>query len=117
MARGLHADCRNAHLIPSYRMMTYEATFRINVGQAIPAIGDMLKHVNDGISSAGYDEKLSLSAELFSFNLTVNRELDTNEIHKMKVLIEAQVISAFPKYDIRLAEFRRQSGNVSQSVS
>lgn len=40
-----------------------------------------------------------------------------SEQHKMKTILAAQMIEAMPKYDIRLVDFRRKSGNVSQSVS
>lgn len=96
----------------------YVATFRVDLGTAIPEIGALIESMNDGISSAGCSEKITLThdAVIPPMIVTVDRELTEGEIHKMKTLIEAQVIAEFPQLDVRLVEFRRQSGNVSQSA-
>ena len=95
----------------------YEATFRIDVGQAIPAVGELLESVNAHLATAGYDERLECHASIGSMVVTVDRELTEGEQHKMRTILAAQMIEAMPKYDIRLVDFRRKSGNVSQSVS
>lgn len=97
----------------------YEATFRVDLGSAIPEIGDLMQRLNDGVSSAGYHEKISLTHDglIPPMVVTVNRELTEGEQYKMKRLIESQIIEAFPKYDVRLTGFRRKPGNVSQSAS
>ncbi len=99
---------------------TYEATFRVNIGKAIPAVGELMDQLNTAVASDGYDGcKMSLmSTDMIPpFIVTVSRELTEEEQHKVKTLLEAEIIQAFPKYDVRLAGFRRQSGNVSQSAA
>lgn len=95
----------------------YEAIFHIDMGQAIPAVGELLASVNAHLSSEGYDERLKCHAPIGSMVVTVDRELTESEQHKMRTILAAQMIEAMPKYDIRLVDFRRKSGNVSQSVS
>lgn len=95
----------------------YEAIFRINMGKAIPAVGDLLNRINTHLSTDGYDEQLECHADIFTIEATVNRELTEEDKYKMKTILAAQVIEHMPNYDIRLVEFRRKSGNVLQSVS
>lgn len=95
----------------------YEASFRINVGKAVPAVGDLIDRINAHLSADGYDERLQCNAPIGSIDVTVDRELTEEEQHKMKTILEAQMIEAMPKQDIRLVSFRRKSGNVSQSVT
>lgn len=87
----------------------YVAEFRIDLGKAIPEVGDLVNKMNNAISSCGYNEQLSLTSKLFSINVTVNRELTEEDTHKMKTILESEYIKAFPKYDVRLASFGRKS--------
>lgn len=95
----------------------YEATFRIDLGKAIPSVGELLKSVNDHLATMGVEERITLQSEVFSFLVQVNRILTEEEEHKMKRIIEAQVITSMPRQDVRLSSFVRKSGNVSQSVT
>ena len=97
----------------------YEAIFRVNLAKAIPEVGDMVNRVNNHLAKDGYSEQLSLTHEgiIPPMVITSDRELTEEDQYKMKTLLEAKVIELFPKYDVRLASFRRKSGNVSQSVS
>jgi hypothetical protein len=98
----------------------YEAVFRVDLGSVIPEIGDLVNKINDDIANVGYGEsKMRLTTDGFipPMVVTVDRELTEGEPHKLKTLIEAQIIEAFPKYDVRLASFRRKSGNVSLSAA
>ena len=97
--------------------LQYEATFRVEVGQVIPAFGALLESVNAHLATDGYDERLQCHATVGSMVVTVDRELTESEKYKMKTILTAKMIEAMPKYDIRLVDFRRKSGNVSQSVS
>lgn len=98
-------------------MITYEATFHIDWAKAIPAVGDVVNRINDHLSKMGVHEQLGVRGEAFSFSLSVNRELTNEEQYKMKRLLEAQVIERFQGYDVRLASFGRQPGNVLQSAA
>lgn len=95
----------------------YEAIFGIDLGKAIPGVGELLDGVNTHLASAGYDQRLKCTSQIPPLVVTVDRELTEEEQHKMKTIIEAQMIEGMPKQDIRLVSFRRKSGNVSQSVS
>lgn len=96
----------------------YQATFRVDLGKAIPEIGDMLERVNAGVSNAGYSEKLSLMHDglIPPLVVTADRELKPHEQEKMKAIILENVQQHFPQYDVRLVEFRRKSGHVSQEA-
>ncbi len=97
----------------------YEATFRVNLGSAIQEVGDLVNQVNTNLATFGCDEQIRLTSETVipPMVITSDRELTEEDQHKMKTLLEAHLIEAFPKYDVRLASFRRKSGNVSQEVS
>lgn len=95
----------------------YEAKFRIDLGKAIPSVGELCDSINDHLSTMGVDERLNLQSEAFALQVQVNRELTEEETYKMKRIIEGHVIGAMPQYDIRLQSFVRKSGNVSQSVT
>ena len=95
----------------------YEATFRIDIGDAIPGVGDLLDKVNTLASSMGCEEKLGVSGEIFSFTVTADRGLTEPEQYKMKRILESKVIETFPQYDIRLQSFSEKSGNAQQSVA
>lgn len=94
----------------------YEAIFHIDVGQAIPAVGELLGRINTHLSTAGYDERLECQAPICTLDVTVDRELTESEQYKMRAILAAQIVKAMPEHDIRLVDFRRKSGNVSQSV-
>lgn len=94
--------------------MDYIAEFRLDVGKAIPAVGELLTEVNANLAKVGVDERLECHVPIFKMTASVNRELTKNEQHKMKILLEAEVIKAMPQYDIRLVSFYRKPGNVSQ---
>ena len=94
----------------------YEATFRIDVGQAIPAVGDLLSRINAHLATDGYDERLKCHAPIGTMCVTVDRELTESEQYKMKTILAAQIIEQFPSLDVRIVDFRRKSGNVSQSA-
>jgi hypothetical protein len=94
----------------------YEATFRIDMGQAILAVGELLEGINTHLSKDGYDERIKCHASIGSMLVTADRELTESEQYKVRTIIEAQIIESMPKYDVRLVDFRRKPGNVSQSA-
>jgi hypothetical protein len=95
----------------------YEAIFRIDLGKAVPAVGELCKSVNDNLATYGVQERMIVTAEPFSFVVSVNRELNEQEQYTMRTLLEAEVVKSFHQYDVRLVSFCRKSGNVSQSVT
>lgn len=97
----------------------YYATFRVNLGNAIPEVGDLVNRVNEGLSSFGRDEKLYLTHEgiIPPMTITGDRELTKEEEEKMKSLLEESIREHFPQYDVRLASFGRKSVTSELSVS
>lgn len=98
-------------------MATYLIRFRFDLGQAIEPVGELANELNTHLARMGYDEKLAITSELPALSLQVNRDLTPNEMVTVKSLIEQQFQSAFSKWNVRLVDFYRKSGNVEQSVS
>ena len=98
--------------------VVYEAQFRLDLGKAIPEIGQMVNRLNDILSRDGYDEKLVLTDQgiIPPMVVTANRELTEQEQETMKKILREQMQVTFPQYGVELHSFRRQSGNVQQSV-
>ena len=97
----------------------YEILFRIDLGKAIPVVGELMERLNADIASAGGDEKLKLTSEALipPMTVTVNRELTQEEQAQMREIILNQVREEFPKFDVHVATFRRKSGNAQQSIA
>ena len=95
----------------------YEATFRIDVGKAIPAVDELMNSVNDHLSTMGYSERVNCQADIGTMVLSVDRELTKEEENKVKTLLQAEMIeSSLGRYDVRLVGFRRKPGNVESSA-
>lgn len=97
--------------------IVYEATFSIDLGNAIESVGALMDQLNAALAKTGHQEKLRTTSKLFTISVTVDRELNEKENYKMKTLIESTYVNAFPKFDVRLVSFCRQSGNVQQLAS
>lgn len=97
----------------------YEIIFRVDLGKAIPGVNELMERLNTGMSSVGWDEKLTLTHDgmIPPMTLTADRELTTGEQETMMNTILGKVCEHFPKYDVRVSAFRRKSGNVQQSVA
>lgn len=95
----------------------YHVQFSIDLGAALPSVGDVLKHVNDTYESiTGSSDKLVVRGKLFSATITSERELTKEDIEKMKTILLDGVRERFPKHDIQIESFRRKSGNALQLV-
>ena len=97
--------------------MKYTATFRINLGKAIPAVGELTDSINATLTTFGIEDKLSVHADAFNIDVTVDRPLTETEQHQMGTLLEAEIIRAMPKYDVRLTSLRSQSVTPELSAS
>lgn len=95
----------------------YEATFSADLGKVIPQVGDLANGINAHLAKDGYDEQLRIMTEslITPIITTSDRELTQEDQHKMKTLLEAEMIKAFPKYDVRLATFGRKSVTSEQA--
>ena len=96
--------------------MKYIAKFELRLASAMDSVKEFENSINKYMQEFGRDEKLKVVSN-FSMEIGSNRELSEEEQYKMKTVIEAQMVEKFPKYDVRLVSFNRQSGNVQQSVS
>ena len=95
----------------------YQVQFSIDLGAALPSVGDVLKHVNDTYESiTGSSDKLIVRGRFFSLVITSERELTKEDAEKMKAILLDGVRSCLPKYDIQIESFRRKPGNVLQSA-
>jgi len=95
----------------------YDVIFSLNLATAFPEVGELMNSVNTHLSSMGYDEKLTLRSRPIKMTLTLKREPTEEEIAKMKNIITAQLCAQFTGSNPVCEAFRRQSGNVPQSVS
>ena len=99
------------------KQIKYEAKFSIKLRNVVEAVKELEDSINDSMKNFGLDDKLSTETELLTASIIVGYELSAEEEHKMKVLLESQVIKQMPQYDIRLSSFSRQSEqSVSQSA-
>jgi len=95
-------------------MPSYKFDVTASLSQAIPSVGDLMDSINSSLSQMGYSERVDARVSIASPIVTVNRELTEEEIEKMRAVIASQFQTTFPQYSIRVGEFTRQSGNVSQ---
>lgn len=58
----------------------YQASFDIDVGAAIPSVGEVLTSVNNTMHSFGFPEKLCLMSNAKIMDITSDRPLLTAEI-------------------------------------
>lgn len=58
----------------------YQASFDIDVGAAIPSVGDVLTSVNNTMHSFGFHEKLCLMSNAKILDITSERPLLAEEI-------------------------------------
>lgn len=94
--------------------MTYEFEIRIDLGKAVPAIGELLDSMNDTLTKCGQDGKLKCLTSFGSIDVTANRELTKEELDKMKkVLSEHLQKSELNKYGITVVQYRCKSVNPS----
>lgn len=97
--------------------ITYNIQFSLNLANVFPGVGELTNSVNTHLAAMGYDERLKLRGRPLTMVLTVERELTETEIDKMKDIITAQLCEKFTGSNPVCESFRRQSGNVPQSVS
>lgn len=97
--------------------ITYVAKFRIDMGKAIPAVGALIEGINGHLSADGHDERIKYLASLPDLEITADRVLTEEETHKMKVLLEANMVKSFSEYDVRLVSFGRKSVTSESSAA
>jgi ABC-type glycerol-3-phosphate transport system substrate-binding protein len=95
----------------------YEIDISADLGNMLSPIGDMMENVNSHLATVGFNEKLSLRSKISTMTLTIEHELNDNEKDKVKETIISQFNSAHPAWKVKVESFRRQSGNVQQSVA
>jgi len=95
----------------------YKITLSADLGNMLPPVGDMLKHINDEISILGHDEKLLLRSKCIIATITSKHELTRKELSVMGRLFIEELDKSQPAWKVKVESFRRQSGNVQQSAS
>ena len=94
----------------------YIAKFRLNLAKAITEIDDIVNNINDTLSKCGLNEKMSIHADIFEMNISVDRRLTKDEENTMKTILSERVSETFIKYEIKMTSFSRKSGKSKQSV-
>ena len=94
----------------------YHILLSLDLGNAFAPVGDMLKHVNDELSKFGCSEQLGVRSKIIRATLTSERELTKEDREKVKTELTSQFDSTHPAWNVKVESFRRQSGNVQQSV-
>lgn len=94
----------------------YSLILSLDLGNAFAPVGDMLKRVNAEMSSLGFSEQLGIRSKLIRATLTSERELTKEDREKVKTVLLTQFASTQPAWKVKVESFRRQSGNVQQSV-
>ena len=95
----------------------YEIILSVDLGAAIPKVGDMLKRVNDALSECGQREKLSVRSKLIRCSLTSGRLLTSKDRDDVKKTLIETFYEHQPAWKVQVESFRRQSGNVQQSAA
>jgi len=94
---------------------TYTAEFHIDLGDAISDVGELVNNINANLSNFGVNEKVKITSNVFNLNVSVDRELTSEEQEKMKTVLSEQ-FEEVAGYKISLVSFGRKSGNVEQLV-
>lgn len=99
--------------------MTFEYKIQLSVdlGNAVPEVGALLKELNTGLSEFGCDEKLMVRAELFSCTLTSPRELTEQDQETVKKALLEEFQRLQPAWNVKVESFRRKPGNVQQQAA
>lgn len=98
---------------------TYEVIISVNIGNASPNLGSLMKEINRSAASIAGEgmPQLSLRTNLPPLIITGTRELTPNEEETLKSALIAGIASDHPEWHARIESFRRQSGNVQQSAA
>jgi len=89
-------------------MEEYEIDLSCDLGNAVDEIGDLTKSTNDHLATMGVREEFSIRGNLVKLALTSNRKLTTEEVDKMKPLIEKSFNERLP-WRFRVESFRHKS--------
>ena len=94
-------------------MIRYEFLLSINGANFSSAVDSVQKGVNASLAEMGHEEKLVIRLRIPAV-ITSGRELTEQEIELLKSTLIEQCDKS---WNAKIEEFRRQSGNVQQSVS
>lgn len=94
----------------------YDIKFSLNLGNVFPVVGELVDNINSHLATMEVKERVTLRGNPIVMTLTVERELNPKEIATMKDIITAQLCTSFAGLNPVCESFRRQSGNVVQSV-
>lgn len=91
---------------------TYDITISLNLGKLAPPVQDLCDSLNSNLANFGVSEKVVIRSDQ-TMVLEVSRQLTSEEESKITAMIESE----HKGFDGKVTSFRRQSGNVQQSVS
>lgn len=94
----------------------YELKLSTDLGNVLTPVGEMLKHLNDEMTSLGWDEKLTIRSQCLSATVTAERELTDEDKDTMKKMLIEQFNASQPAWKVQVESFCRKSCNVQQSV-
>jgi hypothetical protein len=94
----------------------YSIVLSLDLGNMFAPVGDMVNYMNTEMASLGFSEKLSVRSKMIRATLTSERELTKEDREKVKTTLLQQFIASQPAWKVRVESFRRQPGNVQQSV-
>jgi hypothetical protein len=95
----------------------YEFEVGIDLGKAIPQVGELIDSVNSELSTLGDFPKIKCESRLVTGCFTAIAPLSQTDEEIVKNLIQEQFTkSTFGKYDVRLVSFRRKSVTSELSV-
>ena len=98
--------------------MSFQYEIRISLGlaNALPEVKRLQDSINSHLSTMG-SERFTFGRTPLVFDLTVERELQPEEIDKMKDVLIGNLCLKFAGSVPVCESFRRKSGNVSQSAA
>jgi hypothetical protein len=99
--------------------MKHEIRFsiRIDLGKAIPEVGELFSSVNNHLSTMGVQDRIGAYGEVATLVVSGSRKLNVEEQETVRKIIEDHFNAKFPQYTVRVTELGSQSVTSSQSAS
>ena len=71
--------------------MKYNILLRIDVGDAIDSVGDLMRDLNAGLATFGLSEQIALTSDMSLGTLECDRALTTPEESQVREIIQTQI--------------------------
>lgn len=96
------------------KKITYEFGVRLPLAKLLTPVKELEESINSNLSTFGVEDKLSITT-VVGGTMEVKHEMTDSEIDTMRELIRSEYAKVVGSAKIEY--FRRQSGNVLQSVT